>query len=69
MSPTYNLCINPIMKYYKIWTEIEEIDEENDTYIDQENPLSVTEVKTYKEAIRIQYEIHENYYQSIDEES
>jgi len=55
------------MKYYKIWTEIEEIDEENDTYIDQENPLSVTEVKTYKEAIRIQNEIHENYYQSIDD--
>lgn len=56
------------MKYYKIWTEIEEIDEENGTYIDQENPLSVTEVKTYEEAIRIQYEIRETYYQSIDEE-
>ena len=29
------------MKKYKVWVEIEEIDEENDSYINMEEPVSV----------------------------
>lgn len=54
------------MKYYKVWTEVEEIDEENDAYINQDNPLPVIEVKTIEEAVRIQNEIYANYYKTIE---
>jgi len=39
------------MKTYKVWVEIEEIDEEADSYVCMECPQSLREFATEKEAI------------------
>ena len=46
------------MKRYKVWVEIEEIDEEEGTYEDLNAPRStITEYNTLEEAVAVQHEI------------
>ncbi len=45
-------------KYYRIWVEIEEIDEDNDTYKNVGEPMSIGgKVGTLDEAVGIQVSI------------
>ena len=39
------------MKYYKIWIDVEEIDEDADSYESCECPQSLREFRTEKEAV------------------
>ena len=47
------------MKSYKIWTYIEEINEETDHYEDVSVPLSVGEFKTLKDAEDFRESLHD----------
>ena len=38
------------MRYYKVWVEIEEIDEENDSYLNVGEPSSIANFATFDEA-------------------
>ena len=38
------------MRYYKVWVEIEEIDEENDSYLNVGEPSPIANFATFDEA-------------------
>ena len=59
-SPTIDEMKETKMKTYKVWTYIEEIDEDNDHYEDVSTPLSIGEFKTKKEAEEFREKLFNN---------
>lgn len=48
-----------MMKTYKVWIEIEEIDEENDSYLNKGEPMSIGEFASLEEAEMFQRTLYE----------
>lgn len=48
--------------YYKVWIQIEQIDDDNDTYENVEEPLEIGVYDTLEEAIEIQTAIHKQHW-------
>lgn len=50
------------MKTYKVWVEIEEIDEEADSYVCMECPQSLKEFATVNEAVAFANDLHDSHW-------